>query len=195
MSERQITLRALEPIDVDTLYRWENDPAVWDVGCTLAPYSRKQLWDYVDSYDGDIYSARQLRLMIALPSGETIGTVDLYDFDPANSRCAVGILISPPYRRQGYALSSLEMLADHCRRHLSLHQLYCIAGADNHPSRALFEKPATPSRAAYAHGYAHPAPTPTPTSTRKCSDRKIHPRDKSLKSNLSFLSNLTIGHE
>lgn len=96
MSERQITLRALEPIDVDTLYRWENDPAVWDVGCTLAPYSRKQLWDYVDSYDGDIYSARQLRLMIALPSGETIGTVDLYDFDPANSRCAVGILISPP---------------------------------------------------------------------------------------------------
>ena len=135
MSERQITLRALEPIDVDTLYCWENDPAVWEVGCTLAPYSRKQLWDYVDSYDGDIYSARQLRLMIALPSGETIGTVDLYDFDPANSRCAVGILISPPYRRQGYALSSLEMLADHCRRHLSLHQLYCIAGADNHPSR------------------------------------------------------------
>ncbi|MDE6394888.1 MAG: GNAT family N-acetyltransferase [Duncaniella sp.] len=133
-------LRALEPIDVDTLYRWENDPAVWGVGSTLAPYSRKQLWDYIDSYDGDIYAAKQLRLMIELPTGETIGTADLYDFDAANSRCAVGILIAPPYRRQGHGLAALNALADYCRTRLSLHQLYCIAGADNTASRALFER-------------------------------------------------------
>lgn len=135
-----ITLRALELIDVDTLYRWENDPAVWGVGSTLAPYSRKQLWDYIDTYDGDIFSAKQLRLMIALPSGETIGTVDLFDFDAANSRCAVGILIANEYRRQGYGLQALEAIANYCRTTLSLHQLYCIAGIDNIPSRALFEK-------------------------------------------------------
>ena len=133
-------LRALEPIDVDTLYRWENNPAVWGVGSTLAPYSRKQLWDYIDSYDGDIYSAKQLRLMIDLPGGETLGTVDLYDFDAANSRCAVGILIAPPYRRQGYGRAALDALADYCRTRLSLHQLYCIAGADNIASRTLFER-------------------------------------------------------
>lgn len=133
-------LRALEPIDVDTLYSWENNPAVWGVGSTLAPYSRKQLWDYIDSYDGDIYSAKQLRLMIDLPGGETIGTADLYDFDAANSRCAVGILIAPPYRRQGYGRAALDALADYCRTRLSLHQLYCIAGADNIASRTLFER-------------------------------------------------------
>ena len=133
-------LRALEPIDVDTLYSWENNPAVWGVGSTLAPYSRKQLWDYIDSYDGDIYSAKQLRLMIDLPGGETIGTVDLYDFDAANSRCAVGILIAPPYRRQGHGRAALDALADYCRTRLSLHQLYCIAGADNIASRTLFER-------------------------------------------------------
>lgn len=133
-------LRALEPIDVDTLYRWENDPAVWGVGSTLAPYSRKQLWDYIDSYDGDIFAAKQLRLMIELPSGETVGTVDLYDFDAANSRCAVGILIALPYRRQGHGLAALTAIADYCRTRLSLHQLYCIAGADNTASRALFER-------------------------------------------------------
>lgn len=133
-------LRALEPIDVDTLYRWENDPAVWGVGSTLAPYSRKQLWDYIDSYDGDIFVAGQLRLMIELPTGETIGTADLYDFDAVNSRCAVGILIAPPYRRQGHGLAALVALADYCRTRLSLHQLYSIAGADNTASRALFER-------------------------------------------------------
>lgn len=49
LTDGTISLRALEPIDVDTLYRWENDPAVWGVGLTLAPYSRKQLWDYVNN--------------------------------------------------------------------------------------------------------------------------------------------------
>ena len=98
------------------------------------------LWDYIDSYDGDIYSAKQLRLMIDLPGGETTGTVDLYDFDAANSRCAVGILIAPPYRRQGYGRAALDALADYCRTRLSLHQLYCIAGADNIASRTLFER-------------------------------------------------------
>ncbi|NBJ08719.1 GNAT family N-acetyltransferase [Duncaniella freteri] len=141
-----IDFRALEPIDVDTLYRWENDPAVWGVGSTMAPYSRKQLWDYVDSYDGDIFTARQLRLMITIPSGkdgevkETVGTVDLYDFDPVNSRCAVGILIAPEYRRRGYAYDALIRVADYCHKRLSLHQLYCVVGAENEPSRSLFEK-------------------------------------------------------
>lgn len=136
-----IRLRALEPIDVDTLYRWENDPAVWGVGATLAPYSRKQLWDYVDSYDGDIYSAKQLRLMIVDDgTGETVGTVDLYDFDPANSRCGIGILVASEYRRRGYAFLALNAVCDYCRSRLSLHQLYAVAGADNIASRDLFLK-------------------------------------------------------
>lgn len=91
LTDGTILLRALEPIDVDVLYRWENDPALWNVGVTLAPYSRRQLWDYVNNYDGDIYSAKQLRLMIVLAaSGETIGTLDFYDFDAATRAAALG---------------------------------------------------------------------------------------------------------
>ncbi|MDE6378212.1 MAG: GNAT family N-acetyltransferase, partial [Duncaniella sp.] len=92
-------------------------------------------------YDGDIFSARQLRLMIvADTTGDTVGTVDLYDFDPVNSRCGVGILIAQPYRRRGYALRALGEIADYCRSRLSLHQLWCVVGADNHPSRELFAR-------------------------------------------------------
>lgn len=140
-------LRALEPLDVDTLCRWENDPAVWGLGGTLAPYSRRQLWDYVNNYDADIYSARQLRLMIDTdtpggPGGEprpvTVGAVDLYDFDPANSRCGVGILIYTPWRRQGLGRQALAMLAHYCRSRLSLHQLWAIASTANVASRRLF---------------------------------------------------------
>lgn len=149
LTDGTITLRALEPIDVDTLYHWENNPELWSVGVSLAPYSRKQLWDYVNNYDGDIFSAKQLRLMIDLnsdwdnPEGTgrvTIGTLDMFDFDAANSRCGVGILISSPYQRQGYGLRTLELAARYCREVYSLHQLHSTVGADNAASRELFEK-------------------------------------------------------
>lgn len=141
LTDGTISLRALEPIDVDTLYRWENDPELWSVGITLAPYSRKQLWDYINNYDADIYAAKQLRLMISLIStNETIGTIDLYEFDAANSRCAVGILIAAAFQHCGYGHKALELTAAYCRKAYSLHQLYCTIGADNLPSRNLFEK-------------------------------------------------------
>lgn len=136
-----ITLRALEITDVDTLYDWENDPSLWSVGVTLAPYSRHQLWEYVNNYDGDIYAAKQLRLMIDIAGNRSpIGTLDFYDFDAANSRCGVGILVAKPYQRLGYGLRALKLGEDYCRKRLSLHQLYCIVGKDNTPSRALFTK-------------------------------------------------------
>lgn len=141
LSDGIISLRALEPIDVDTLYQWENDPSLWSVGVTLAPYSRKQLWDYVNNYDSDIYSAKQLRLMITLnENNKTIGTLDLCDFDAANSRCGVGILISSEFQRHGYGLRTLELTTRYCRETYSLHQLFSTVAADNIPSRRLFEK-------------------------------------------------------
>lgn len=140
-TDNTITLRALEIIDVDTLYKWENDPNLWTVGVTLAPYSRKQLWDYINNYDGDIYSAKQLRFMIDLNStGETIGTIDLYDFDAANSRCGIGILIASKYQHNGYGFRALLLMADYCKTIYSLHQLYTIIAQSNSPSRNLFEK-------------------------------------------------------
>ncbi len=144
LSDDRITLRALEPIDVDTLYRWENDTTLWRAGVTLAPFSRKQLWDYINNYDGDIFASKQLRLMIDITDANgthtTVGAIDLFDFDPVNSRCAVGILIVPPYQRCGYGSAAMSLIEKYCYLRLSLHQLYSIVADDNTPSRGLFEK-------------------------------------------------------
>ncbi len=136
-----VALRALEPEDIDLLYLWENDPELWKVGIAHAPYSLQQLHEYVANYDADIFSAKQLRLMIVeLESGTAIGTLDIYDFDPLNSRAGVGILITKPYQQRGFGLRALKLASAYCRSRLSLHQLYCIVGEDNHPSRCLFSK-------------------------------------------------------
>ena len=35
LSNDRVRLRALEPEDLELLYRWENDPELWEVGNTL----------------------------------------------------------------------------------------------------------------------------------------------------------------
>lgn len=59
-----IRLRAVEPDDVEPMYHWENDPAVWHVSGTLAPFSRHQLQRFVDEQQFDIYQTRQMRLIM-----------------------------------------------------------------------------------------------------------------------------------
>jgi diamine N-acetyltransferase len=138
-----IRLRALEPTDIDILYNWENDQEVWHLSNTVTPYSRYLLEQYVINSDQDIYTAKQLRLMIDKTDGYdvvTIGAIDLFDFDPVNHRAGVGILIIKSERKKGYALEALEILTEYCFGVLQLHQLYCNITVDNKASLELFKK-------------------------------------------------------
>lgn len=56
LSDGIVSLRALEPEDADKLYLWENDTRLWNVGCATAPFSRKQLEEYICNYDADVFS-------------------------------------------------------------------------------------------------------------------------------------------
>lgn len=141
LSDEKIKLRAIEPTDLDTLFRWENDTSLWALGCTISPYSRKQLWDYIENYDGDIFSARQLRFMIEeVDSRAAVGTIDLYDFDPVNRRAYIGILIDANYGRRGYGTRALALVADYARTMIGMHQLAAVVPERNIYSHRLFEK-------------------------------------------------------
>ncbi|HEX7411503.1 MAG TPA: GNAT family N-acetyltransferase [Bacteroidales bacterium] len=144
MTGPEIHLRALEPEDLDLLYDWENDPAIWHLGNTFTPFSRFLLEQYLLNAQNDIYTNKQLRLMIELndPGDLTpaIGSIDLFDFDPFNRRAGVGILITNAQRRKGYASEALGLLKNYAFTLLDLHQLYCNIDAENNNSIALFNK-------------------------------------------------------
>ena len=135
-----LNLRAIEPEDLDLLYHIENDVRLWNVSTSNVPYSRYVLHDYVAHATNDIYTDRQVRMMIDNAEGQTVGIVDLVSFDPANRRAEVGIIIINDYRRQGYASATLREIADYARRILHLHQLYAYVDARNEASLALFRK-------------------------------------------------------
>lgn len=140
LSGKIVELRAPESEDVDKLYLWENDTTLWPYGSTRAPLSRHQLWSYVDSYDGDIFTSHQLRLMIVEKENrKTVGTIDLYDFDPRDGRVKIGVFIEPAHRGHGFAADSLEVIAHYARETLALHQLAALVCVDNTPSVQLFK--------------------------------------------------------
>ena len=133
-------LRALEPEDLDAMYGWENDTDSWRVSGTVAPFSRHVLSRLINEQQFDIYATRQMRLVIESLDGRAVGAVDMFEFDPQNLRAGVGIIVAPPYRKQGFALDALQTLERYVRDVLRMHQLWCSVGADNEASLALFKK-------------------------------------------------------
>ncbi len=142
----EIVLRALELSDIDLLYNWENDREIWRVSNTIYPYSKYILKKYLESSHQDIYQTKQLRLIIDLKSGKgnkskSIGTVDLFDFDPFHNRAGIGILIGDKSeRRKGYASMTINSLINYVFNTLQLHQIYCNILTDNKESLNLFQK-------------------------------------------------------
>ena len=134
-----VTLRALEPDDLEFLYALENDRDIWGVSDTLAPVSRHALREYLAHATADFHAVRQLRLVITTEIGSpAVGVIDLFDYDPLHQRAGVGIIILARQRRHGYARQALELLKNHAREVLRLHQIYATVGADNQASLSLF---------------------------------------------------------
>jgi len=141
LENQYIQLRAVEPTDLEQLYKWENNPSLWIVGNTRQPYSKFALKQYILQSSKDIYESRQLRLMIMdKNSGETVGTVDLFDFDIHNSRIALGLFIESAHQGKGYASTSLHLIEDYIFNFLKINQLYCHISELNTVSRSMFEK-------------------------------------------------------
>lgn len=135
-----VRLRAIEPEDLDMLYGIENDTKLWNVSVTSVPYSRYTLYDYIANSKNDIYSDRQVRMMVENGGGEVVGIVDLINFDPKHLRAEIGIVIKREYRNQGYAQAAIGEICDYALNVLHLHQLYALVNRDNPHSLKLFDK-------------------------------------------------------
>ena len=140
LENKNILLRALEKKDLDYLYKWENDTEIWYLSNTLIPFSSYTLEQYIESSKQDIFEAKQLRLIIQhKESSKALGTIDLFDFDPFNSRAGTGILIADKTdRKKGYASEALDTHLNYCRTILQLKQVYCNILENNNDSMKLF---------------------------------------------------------
>ncbi len=136
-----ISLRALEPEDLATLYKWENNSEWWHVGNTINPFSKFVIRQYLVNSDKTIYENKQLRLMIDVKeSNQTVGMIDLYEFDAQHNRVGVGIVIDDKFQQNGYAALALELLVVYVFGFLGLHSIFSHVMPENTASMKLFEK-------------------------------------------------------
>ena len=133
-----ITLRCAEPEDAGQVFLWENDRDIWRVSGTHVPYTRFQIEQFLLG-NNDLFSNKQLRLMIDLTeNGQTIGCIDIFDYDGINQRAGLGILIDEAHRQQGYAKAALALCIEYLFHDVMLHQVYCSIDETNTESQQLF---------------------------------------------------------
>lgn len=136
----KLKLRAVEPEDLDLMYLIENDTELWSCGQTSVPFSHYALKQYIAESSNDFFHDRQLRLVIEILDGTSVGFVDLQNYDPLHHRAEVGIVVVHEQQRKGLATEALRLLAGYVSVHLGIHQLYALVPEDNKASVALFEK-------------------------------------------------------
>lgn len=135
-----IYLRALEPEDLEFVYKVENDEKIWHVSNTNTPYSRYLIRQYLENAHQDIYEAKQLRLAVCNNNHfMPIGLIDLFEYDPKNNRAGIGILIKNQEDRQlGAGSEAVELLISYAFSKLNLHQIFANIAIENEASIRLF---------------------------------------------------------
>lgn len=136
-----VSLRALEPEDLEFLYKLENDTSLWEISGTQAPYSRSVLKKYLENAHRDIYEVKQLRLAICDKEKSILGLIDLFDFDPKNQRIGLGIVIlKQEDRNHGIGAEAIELVTSFAFSSLQVRQVYANVLEDNLASIHLFKK-------------------------------------------------------
>lgn len=142
MKKDNIILRALEPEDLEILYKWENDTSLWQFSNNIAPFSRYVLKEYIaSSIQDDIFTSRQQRFMIVdAESGRAVGTIDLFDFEPLHRRVGLGMLVyEDSDRDKGYGREAVQKIIEYCKQTLFIHNIYCDILSNNDACLHLFE--------------------------------------------------------
>ena len=138
---KRVTLRAMEPEDLEVLYTLENDTTLWDISSVNVPYSRYLLKQFIAKGTHDIYTDGQLRLMIeSVEEGTVVGMAHLVDFKARHMSAEIGIVLAKDYRNRGYGTEVLELMEKYVQEFLHLRQLYSYVSVKNTASVKLFLK-------------------------------------------------------
>lgn len=140
-----ISLRALEPEDLDLIYRIENDPEYWRFGASTVPYSRYALRQFIASSQNDLFADGQVRLVIE-SDGKGVGFADLTSFDAIHLRAEIGLAVLPEHQGKHIGQAAVKCLCDYATK-LHLHQLYAVIAVTNEPATRLFRSLAFESSA------------------------------------------------
>jgi RimJ/RimL family protein N-acetyltransferase len=132
-------LRPFTEADADTMWEIIEDPDV--VRFTGEP-SRELTVEHVRSWYGS-RTAQPDRLDLAVTdraTGELVGEVVLYEWDPEALSCTFRTLIGPRGRDRGLGTEATRLIVGHAFEQLGLHRIQLEAYGHNHRALRVYEK-------------------------------------------------------
>ncbi|TNE53191.1 MAG: N-acetyltransferase [Bacteroidetes bacterium] len=137
---KRVHLRTPEMEDVSDLMRWENDPENWKVSETQNPYTEEEIENFVDRKDTLEEDGQQRFIICRNEDVKKLGTLDVFDAEPAKGKLSVGVLIADPDERgKGYAKESLMLMVSYLQKQKVFEHLIAHVQEDNSASKNLFE--------------------------------------------------------
>lgn len=133
----RIRLRALEPEDMEAMWRWQNDWVTQRLGDDSPDLALSH--DAVQRAFGP--NSGLNTYMIETLDGHVIGSCGYYNYSGRNRHCSVGIWIGEAeVRGLGYGTEAMRLLLGYLFRQMGLHRVALNVVADNAQAIASYKK-------------------------------------------------------
>jgi RimJ/RimL family protein N-acetyltransferase len=153
-----IRLRAVEPSDAETFYRWNQDSErarYLDFLWPPASLASVRAWTEGQSLrklENDAF-----HWVIETLEGEPAGTISTHACDPRNGTFSYGLDVAPEHRRKGYAAAAVILVLRYYFAELRYQKVTVCVHGDNESSILLHRKlgfrlEGTHRRMVYTHG-------------------------------------------
>ncbi|WP_037354341.1 GNAT family N-acetyltransferase [Amycolatopsis orientalis] len=140
LTGKLVRLRALEPSDADSLYRWIHDPEVGRYMTSDYPRSLAQLRKRAEDRPVNTYENVVLGIE-SIDAGKLIGVVDLRDARPEVGRAELDIYLGETdHWDSGYGTEALKLMCRYGFNVMRLHLIALWVVAENERARHVYRK-------------------------------------------------------
>lgn len=137
LTDGVLTLRPLEPSDVDAVVICADDPVSQRFTTVPSPYRRQDAVDFVDRAGSRVWPGFTVAITDA--DDTVLGTCGLRIHDEDSDVVAIGYMVSPPARGRAVATRATRLLIDFAWS-LGAHRVAIDAYATNSASRRVAER-------------------------------------------------------
>lgn len=138
----RIRLRALEREDLESLFRWWNDPELWTlIGSPKRISGREEVEAWFEAELDKTSSAEGRTYVIDDEEGTPVGTAWFGSYEATDRQATVGLYLGEDTRRgQGLGSDAMRTLVDYLCDELGLHKLRLYVAVDNTPAHKLYRR-------------------------------------------------------
>lgn len=141
---KRVTIRPMEPDDLDYLMEWRNSSDNMNYSEHLYGFlfSRDNMMRMVEDQfrEGGFYP-RHKTFMVELEDGTVIGDIGYKNWDPRNRTSEIGLEIGvDQYRGQGYGTEMVGLFIEYMFRNLNLNRIELSVLRENQRAIRVYEK-------------------------------------------------------